>query len=458
MKLFIYSKSRGIRRAGILLIAVLNGIWFSSNIVNAQEDPDLIAYEGFDYEVDTSIENQDGGYGWKGAWGFRRMFDGKGDVVQDSAMVVSGSLKYGDLTTTGNHVHLYGDFGKLELARELEEVIIGEDGTSTYLSFLGQRVGPEVDPDMEDPHWDDPDTPEREPYPYGDNLYPMGATPVRLWNDIDRERLSVGNRSWRDENTWRVFGAGLDHPTEVSFSEEVVFIVVRIDHHGVDDNPEKHRENTADDIYLWVNPDLDAGDDISTADIALEGPYDVNDDTIPVDYSHLAWISPFVETADGDFPHAEALVDEIRLGKTWDSVVPRGEAPPDTSWGPFEPDENGDLDTGVFMSWVNVKRKPWIWNYSLQTYVYMPAQYLKSNGGWGYTFNQGSETRNTELDSHWGGFSMDSNQDVKTGLFLGWLNVRQAPYLFNYALDTWMYVPQNYVSSRGTWTFFMDLN
>ena len=269
----------------------------------------LIAYEGFDYEVDTSIEFQNGGFGWAAAWNFRQnvLGGGAGGPIMNSAIVMPGSLTYDGLQTSGNHVRLYGDFGELQLARRLAEELPSEPGTSLYISFLGQRVGPPADPD---------DTvlyPEG--YPWGDNLYPRGAA-FRFFNNANSERLSAGMFSNRIHGNWMLYGQGLDDPTEVSFSEAVAFIVIRIDFNG---GPE-----TSDDIHMWVNPDLDQPEDTATADLAVLGPMNGQN---PVHFSGLTVVSPYVGHASGNRPHAEMLLDELRIGRTWASVTPQEDPP-----------------------------------------------------------------------------------------------------------------------------------
>jgi hypothetical protein len=307
----------------------------------ADTDPDLIAYDGFDYAVNSSIEFQNGGTGWGGPWQFRQQIDGKGGVVQNAAYVFEGSLTYQGLVTSGNHVRLYGDFGSVELGRRFAETITGAPGTRTYFSFLGQRVGPAADPS--DPVYTatDPDSGEEyQNYPWGDNLYPRGAS-WRIFNNTNGEVLQIGNLSNKSYDLWTLGAQGLDKTDDsrsnTSFSEAVAFVVVRVDHNGDTTVP--------DDFYMWVNPDLSRPDDTSTAEVRMVGMYEPgtqsegNPDGRPFSLTNLAWISPWAGNAsfvDGvvQRPHAEMLMDEMRVGRTWNSVVPLdGDPPP-----PVDPD------------------------------------------------------------------------------------------------------------------------
>lgn len=356
--------------------------------LNAQDHPDLFAYEGFDYPVDSSLEFKNGGTGWGAPWTWRNAIDGKGGVVMNSSIIDEGSLSYGDLETAGHHLHLYGDLGKLEMGRLLASVIPGDDGTSTYISFIAQRIGPKVDTTLTSPHWDDPATPEVEPYPYGDNLYPRGAAPVRLWNAINREAVAIGNFFQRQTDNWMAYGGGLLHYTDKPFSEAPSLVVVRLDHKG-NDNPSDPDNNTADDLYMWVNPDLSQPEDLSAADLTIIAARDVNDERNVVDFSDIAWVSPFVDNPAGDFPHAEALLDELRIGRTWESVTPTGGGapPPPTTWAGYSFTEDFDCDTGSFLGWLNLSDRPWIWSYSLQNWLYIEEDFVSPSGSWTYFLN-----------------------------------------------------------------------
>lgn len=160
--------------------------WALASIVEgAVDDPDLIAYEPFNYPIGTSVEFLDGGFGWAGPWLWRTNFDGKGMVLMDSTKVLSGSLLYGDLDTTGNHLLLSGEAGTLELGRGFSEVIEGRAGSQTYISFLALRTGEPMNTAVSGYRW-------------GTNPYPRGAS-LRFWDESGGERLSIGNRPFIHE-------------------------------------------------------------------------------------------------------------------------------------------------------------------------------------------------------------------------------------------------------------------
>lgn len=325
--------SRFTRTAGTVAALACAGV-----AAHAQQDPNLIAYEGFDYTPDFLDLTQVGllgapanpGTGWRQTtWVPRQNITGGSNANTAGAPVKTGSLSYPGLVTSGNHVHLTGETLSSEPARSLATTITGEAGTSTYISFLAQRVGEPADPSSI--AYDDENTPDVvETYPYGDNLYPRGAS-VRIYTNKGGygEALAAGAFSNREVDRWSVYGSGFQPIfTDIPFgaSEDVSLIVIRIDHVGGQADPDR--------VYMWTNPTVGLPENILTADIVIEGLMDGEN---AIDFSQIEFISPFVgnrsakvgpdglpNTADDLIlrPHAELLFDELRVGKTYASVVP----------------------------------------------------------------------------------------------------------------------------------------
>ncbi|NDV61732.1 hypothetical protein G0Q06_04650 [Puniceicoccales bacterium CK1056] len=74
--------------------------------------------------------------------------------------------------------------------------------------------------------------------------------------------------------------------------------------------------------------------------------------------------------------------DNIMIANSWDSVVPQ----PSMTWAGYGVDPNGLVDTGPWMGWLNVTDDPWIYSYSLESYIYIPAEGNTAAGGWIYAF------------------------------------------------------------------------
>ena len=56
-----------------------------------------------------------------------------------------------------------------------------------------------------------------------------------------------------------------------------------------------------------------------------------------------------------------------------------------TGWAGYAPDLEGNIDTGSFLSWINVsKDHDWVWVYNLGKYVYLPEEFVDQSGAWVY--------------------------------------------------------------------------
>lgn len=53
----------------------------------------------------------------------------------------------------------------------------------------------------------------------------------------------------------------------------------------------------------------------------------------------------------------------------------------------------------------------------------------------------------------WAGYTIDANGDVDTGDWLGWLNVNNDPWIYSYALENWLYLPEDNATDSGGWVY-----
>lgn len=424
-----------LKSAFLILLLVLSGAGLA-----AQADPDLLVYEGFAYETGSRLELLNGGTGWSTPWLWRQSFAGGGTIVEGGAIIEEGSLRFSDLATRGNHVRLSGEVGNLELGRGFADAVGGEPGTTTWVSYLGQRVGPMANPG--DPSYGGN-------YPWGPNLYPRGAS-IRLWSPTS-EKLSIGNFSNQDENEWAVYGSGLPllHSGN-TFSDGVDFVVVRVDHLA---------DPFGDNIYLWINPELGQIPDPSSADIVLENASEEQGTgSTPVHVGSLSWVSPFAGNASLDGqgrilrPHAEFLVDELRIGRTFASV-----APIEYQWAGFRHETIDTVYTGRFIGWLQTAYKPWIWSYSLQTWAYVEEDLVGSGGSWAYLRNNGAIMA-VEGEPGWRGLVADDSGYVNGVEYIGWVYPADDDFVWNASLETWMFSPSSLFSSTGATVYIYDLN
>src|SRR5262245_35500460 len=101
----------------------------------------LIAYEPFDYPAGAVLNGQNGGVGYTAPWAPYLGVAGNVPANPASNAIVAGSLVGpAGLPTFGNSALLSGEFGTLQIARAFPN-ITGTAGTTTWFSFIGQRLG-----------------------------------------------------------------------------------------------------------------------------------------------------------------------------------------------------------------------------------------------------------------------------------------------------------------------------
>lgn len=248
---------------------------------------DLLAYEGFVYPAGGDLTGQNGGTGWLSPWGANSggVTDPAGTINGDTA--AANSLKYVDskgntLVTSGGHGVFSGADGTSQPFRDVESR--GDPGTTTWISFVGQRQGTAADG-------------ADNPYPRGSNLaFFEGGT----------ERFAIGNASGSAVNAWSILNGGgsLANLRQSTWPfQQLTFIVIRVDHKDGNDN-----------TYLFLNPDLSAEPNVSAAAAnTLE------------EFEHtFNRVRPFAGNLDtaNSRPFGVIALDEIRIGTTYASVTP----------------------------------------------------------------------------------------------------------------------------------------
>lgn len=259
----------------------------------------LIAHESFDYNsiapnsisdgTGDGITGLNGGTGFSGAWqdgGVATLFGtgslGTGIVTGQPGEFpnfnIAGPLSYTDskgntLVTSGGQLRT-SDGSRSIASRQLSDTY-GNDGETIWLSFLGQRVT-----DL------DPAAREWSGISLGSSLGYFGV----VANNEDR---AAGNNNWSFTNFPAPVGFTDFIDTGKPGGAQSDFVVVRIDYKPGDD-----------DVYMWVNPDLDAEPDISSVDGS----------------GTVAFLQPFDSIVVAG--RLQTDFDEIRLGTTFESVAP----------------------------------------------------------------------------------------------------------------------------------------
>jgi hypothetical protein len=269
----------------------------------------LVAYEGFDYDP-GNLNGLAGGTGWTTAWNINSF------TSVTTGTVVAGGLTYTDgngnqLVVGGNSAEATGQPGSAQHIRELPQT--GADGTTTWISYIGQRLTPHATDD------------ENLARAASLQIHDVGTTPV--------EKLAIGKGTTSPPSVipqWSILHSG--NVTNAQYSTtsqlETAFLVARVDHIG--------DSLVADNAWLWVNPNLDSEPDINNADASFQGALDFSYDRIRA----------FAGNTTGGNPYALFAYDEIRLGTTYADVAPIAGA---AQTGDF--DEDGDVDGRDFLEW-----------------------------------------------------------------------------------------------------------
>jgi hypothetical protein len=306
----------------------------------------LLAYEPFNYTVGQGlVENSlNGGGGFDGAWRPRQ--NNNANYFAGSSPVVSGSLAHplfpADLPTSGNSVHFTGQFGSTQPTRSFNTLaraqLIGTPGTTTWLSFLSQRVGQAQDPAVTN---------------LPNNLYGRGVN-VSLFDananvGSEAEVIGFGNSSNAADNTTGIIVRGAGGSREGAYDPagatpsatggapttpgaaifpwtNLQWVVARIDHSA-----------GADDVYMWINPDPKTTPLIADADATILKT-DTNATAAQMDYANLGALRPFIGNVAGTAgtaayrPYGELRFDEFRIGTTYADMSSTTVVPEPTSF------------------------------------------------------------------------------------------------------------------------------
>jgi hypothetical protein len=351
----------------------LLGFWVVAALAVSMASPAwavIIAYEGFDYAPDADVVGLGSATdGWAGPW------DAGG--ADGPTVIQSGSLGYTDsmgnaLTTSGHKMLNAGDASiSSQEGRNLAQRR-ATDGTSTWISFLGQRIG-ERNSEVPAPEF-------AGTYRRGANFSLFDTT---IETGTDAEKLNIGESSNAQypledgsfEDRWQtrqpripaaivapqpfpptnpVNGALRDVYSEAKFDELSLF-VMRIDHVAGVDNALDTSGN--DNVHFWLNPLLSS----TPSDDSASGTYISAD--IVAKAIELGLVSPYVGTEGGEFsfdrfrlfagnnngnPEAQWLIDEIRVGESFADVTPHT---PAVTGVPGDYNENDVVDAADYVVW-----------------------------------------------------------------------------------------------------------
>jgi len=275
----------------------------------------LQVYEGFNYADGTNIVGQNGGGGWANAWNATGTasttetattpgltYPGLNSTLVNNKLSLAGQQTTG---TSGNNAFIFRSVGASNN--------FGADGSTTWLSFIGQRTGtksgthsPTAGPTYE--------------RIFGISFFQGGTA------SATDERWSVGELTPAaaaiDPDTWTL---SIFPTVEIQATAAPIdvqsFLLVRVDY-GIGTG--------ADNAYLWVNPDLSAGEPAIGSQQATLSLRNLEFDRIRV--------SAGGSQSSGALLAASGFLDEIRIGNSFASVIGPGLIPGDV---------NGDLAVDI---------------------------------------------------------------------------------------------------------------
>jgi hypothetical protein len=285
----------------------------------------LIAYEGFNYDAGSLLNNLNGGYGWQTAW--------LGAVA--NSQIVSGSFTYNDgfgnvVTAYGNRLHSTGDgvtdglpgavtANTTQSPRRLLPYQ-GTAGGTTWMSFMALRTG-------------NPDSAVTPPSDAQGSILYNRAAGVQLFYNATAgntgqgsELISVGRATQTSEtalalpnDTWGLVykgGANFSSATTDSWTAPTKanstadFILMRIDHVNGVSNP------FDDSVSIWLNPRLDDQNLLGAADLTLlPGAFAENDRDLAFNVIRI-----FAGNYSGT-SYGSIQVDEIKIGTEFGDVT-----------------------------------------------------------------------------------------------------------------------------------------
>jgi hypothetical protein len=278
----------------------------------------LQVYEGFQYADTTTILGQNGGGGWSTSW------TAGGTITGSTENATTPGLTYSTLPALGNKLTIAGqqttnnnNANNAFLFRNFGATTsYGADGTTAWISLIGQRTG------LKSGTHGAGATPSYQRI-FGVSFFSAGTANTN-------ERFNIGeltsSTAIADADMWAL---NIFNPTgtgEVQSSttpiDQLSFLLVRLDYGtGL----------LADNAYLWVNPNLSLGEpSIGSANASLIGR-NLEFDRLRVS---AGGSNSSTEQPNGAILAASGLLDEIRIGTNFSSVIGPGLIPGDV---------NGDL-------------------------------------------------------------------------------------------------------------------
>jgi len=112
------------------------------------------------------------------------------------------------------------------------------------------------------------------------------------------------------------------------------------------------------------------------------------------------------------------------------------------------------VDTGDWIGWLEIGGNPWIWSSLWNNWIYLPETLSDATGAWLCIVNPDPLGSPDTSESAYLGYpiqSIDGNQWVDTGDWLGWMEVSSTPWVWNVRASSWIYVYEDGSSNSSIW-------
>ncbi|MEX0325723.1 MAG: hypothetical protein AB3N33_06510 [Puniceicoccaceae bacterium] len=98
-----------------------------------------------------------------------------------------------------------------------------------------------------------------------------------------------------------------------------------------------------------------------------------------LDFNPDEWVFGGVDSLEAETDEAKiALAKSVLTPGSYDSGIGGN------TWAGYPVDEFGNVDTMLWMGYLNVASGDWVWTYSLSKYIYLPENFVSQSGAWSY--------------------------------------------------------------------------
>jgi Tol biopolymer transport system component len=125
-------------------------------------------------------------------------------------------------------------------------------------------------------------------------------------------------------------------------------------------------------------------------------------------------------------------------------------------WGPYPMDAEGYVNTGDWFGYLWVDGDSGlVWSYDINEWLFLPAGNITPQGAWAFISRPPPPAPATGANGSWLEFPLDGGNYADTGDWMGyiWQSTAQPGIIWNYAMSTFLYLPESSVGPSGGWGY-----